>query len=418
MASRMILLLTLGTLLARAIDAQTSSAAARDVARLADDALEGRLTGSPGADSAAAYIASRFRELGLTQVPALAGWTQTFIVSPNAPAAHGSGLGGASGHNVVALLGGQDPALAERYVVIGAHYDHLGLGGGGNSLDPANAGQVHNGADDNASGVAALLETARRLVERPAPWTTVFVAFSGEEQGVIGSTEFVRSAVIPMDQVLFMLNFDMVGRLRDDRLTVFGAESAEEWNEVLDAANRGHGLALNPQPGAYGPSDHTSFTVAGVPVLHFFTGSHEDYHRSTDDAQKVNVAGLQRVAALATDVLHSVAARRAPLTLVRVPAPAPAQGRGYGAWLGTVPDMTDNPGGVRISGVSPGSPAEAAGLKGGDVVLRIGDHEVPDLQAMTDALRSHKPGDAVIVVVRRDGEELHIPVTLGQRNRP
>jgi len=418
MASRMILLLTLGTLLAREIDAQAPPAVARDVARLADDALEGRLTGSPGADSAAAYIGSRFRELGLVQVPALAGWTQTFTISPNAPAAQGTGLGGATGHNVVALLRGQDPALAERYVVIGAHYDHLGLGGGGTSLDPANAGQVHNGADDNASGVAALLETARRLVERPAPWTTVFVAFSGEEQGVIGSTEFVRSAVLPMDRVLFMLNFDMVGRLREDRLTVFGAESAEEWNEVLDAANRGHGLVLNPQPGAYGPSDHTSFTVAGVPVLHFFTGSHEDYHRSTDDAQEVNVAGLQRVAALATDIVHSVAARRAPLTLVRVPAPAPAQGRGYGAWLGTVPDMTDNPGGVRISGVSPGSPAEAAGLKGGDIVLRIGEHEVPDLQAMTDALRSHKPGDNVIVAVRRDGEELRIPVTLRQRNRP
>ncbi|HEX9755993.1 MAG TPA: M28 family peptidase [Gemmatimonadales bacterium] len=397
--------------------ATSSSQLESDLRFLADDRLEGRRTGSPGADSAAAYIARRFAASGLHPAGSLGSWFQTFVVAPTAPAAHGTDLTGASGQNVVGVLRGRDPSLADDYVVIGAHYDHLGLGGQG-SLDPSTR-VVHNGADDNASGVVALLEIARRLALRPPARSVVFVAFSGEELGRLGSSAFVTDAVVPKGRMTVMLNFDMVGRLRDDRLVVYGVETAAEWRRLLESLNATHRFALNLQHGGYGPSDHTSFTVAGVPVLHFFTGTHEDYHRSTDDWPRINIEGIERIAALAADVARAVADRDAPLTFVHSPPPTPPSGgnrsSGYGAYLGTVPDMTDNPGGVRLSGVRAGSPAEQAGLRAGDIITRIGDHRVGDLQAMTDALRAYQAGASARLVFLRDGREHRVTVTFGLR---
>jgi hypothetical protein len=388
-----------------------------DVAWLASDRLEGRRIGSPGADSAAAWVGHRFAALGLKPAEGLGGWFQRFTVSADAPAAHGTDLAGKSGVNVIGVLPGRDPALAGEYLVIGAHYDHLGLGGSG-SLDPDSVGVAHNGADDNASGVAALLETARRLVlTRPAR-SVLFLAFSGEEQGLLGSTHYVKNPVVPNERVVAMLNFDMVGRLRDHKLIAYGVETAAEFRGLLDSLNADAGFALSAQGDGYGPSDHTSFTVVKRPVLHFFTGTHEDYHRTTDDAARINVEGIERIASFAADLTGALGNRGAPLTFVESTPLAPASGSrssGYGAYLGTVPDMTGSPGGVLLSGVRPGSPAAQAGLQAGDVLVRIGEHPFPDLQGMTTALRAHAPGDTVEVEFKRDGQSQTVKVVLGRR---
>jgi hypothetical protein len=220
-----------------------------------------------------------------------------------------------------------------------------------------------------------------------------------------------------------MINLDMVGRLRQKRLIVYGSRTAKEFPALLDSLNWHAGLDLKAQGDGYGPSDQSSFYATGMPVLHFFTDLHEDYHRTTDDWQKINVDGFGRVATFVTGVVTALGNRPGPLTPV-IAAPqmptlgataAPGASPGYGAYLGTVPDMTDSPGGVRLLGVRAGSPAEQAGLRGDDIITRIGNMNVPDLQAMTDALRSHQPGDTVDIVVRRGDATTTVRATLGQR---
>lgn len=386
-----------------------------DVRYLADDRLQGRLTGTPGADSAAAYVARRFREVGLR--PPAGGWFQEFTVSPGAPlAAHLPR--NPRGRNVIGVLNGRDPALRREAVVVGAHYDHLGLGGPF-ALDPDSTGAVHNGADDNASGTAALIEIARRLRARPPARSVVFVAFGGEELGLLGSTFYVRHPAVPLGRTLAMVNLDMVGRLRNDRLIVYGVATAREFPALLDSLNRDAGFDLVPEGDGYGPSDQTAFYAAKLPVLHLFTNLHEDYHRSTDDWPKINREGLARVAEFGARIASALADWPGPLHFVEVPAAHAERGPvltpGYGAYLGTIPDLTGRPGGVRLTGVRAGSPAERAGLRAGDVITRIGDQEIPDLQAMADALRAHRPGDAVEIVVKRGDSTATLRATLGAR---
>src|SRR5215208_5236338 len=389
-----------------------------DIRFLSDDGLKGRMTGSPGADSAAAYLARRFSQVGLQ--PAAGGWFQSFTVGREGSAAR-QGHGAVVGMNVIGLLPGRDPVLRNEAVIVGAHYDHLGLGGFG-SLDPDSTGKVHNGADDNASGVAALIQVAARLAVSPPARTVVFIAFSGEELGLLGSAHYVKEPIYPLANTLAMVNLDMVGRLRAGRLIVYGAKTAKEFPGLLDSLNWYAGLDLKAQGDGYGPSDQSSFYGAKRPVLHLFTDLHEDYHRTTDDWQKVNLDGLKRVADFALGLIAALANRRGPLSYVDVPASMPLQASattaattGYGAYLGTVPDMTGSPGGVRLVGVRAGSPAEKAGLRGDDIITRIGHSETPDLQAMTDALRSHKPGETVEIVVRRGASVTTLRATLGTR---
>jgi len=308
--------------------------------------------------------------------------------------------------------------LRNETVIVGAHYDHLGLGGFG-SLDPDSTGKVHNGADDNASGAAMLIEIAQRLAAAPPARTVVFIAFSGEELGLLGSAYYVKQPVYPLATTLAMINLDMVGRLRQKRLIVYGSRSAKEFPKLLDSLNWYAGFDLKAQGDGYGPSDQSSFYAAGRPVLHFFTDLHEDYHRTTDDWQKINVEGFGQVATFVTGVVTALANRPTPLTLMPAATSPPASGApampGYGAYLGTVPDMTDSPGGVRLLGVRAGSPAEKAGLRGDDIITRIGDMSVSDLEAMTEALRSHHPGDTVSVVVRRGAQTTTLRAVLGER---
>ncbi len=421
---------TLALVAASSLDAQQMGTAPREVVRpvvppvlaiddikfLSDDRLAGRLTGSPGADTAAAYLARRFKAVGLQ--PAAGGWFQRFTIARDAPVAQHAHVAGLKGSNVIGLLPGHDPVLRNEAIIVGAHYDHLGLGGFG-SLDPDSTGKVHNGADDNASGAAMLIQIASRLAVMPPARTVIFIAFSGEELGLLGSSYYVKQPIYPLSTTLAMINLDMVGRMRQKRLIVYGSQTAREFPALLDSLNWHAGLDLKAQGDGYGPSDQSSFYAAGRPVLHFFTDLHEDYHRTTDDWQKINVEGFDQVATFVTGVVTALANRPLPLTAVtaapRTSSAGASSGTGYGAYLGTVPDMTDSPGGVRLLGVRAGSPAEKAGLRGDDVIIRIGEMNVPDLEAMTQALRSHQPGDTVDIVVRRGNAEVTLRATLGSR---
>lgn len=382
---------------------------------LADDALEGRLAGSPGERCAGRYIAAQFERLGL-EPGGQDGWFQMLplasSINPHAPPG--------DGRNVIAILRGADPGLRDEFVVIGAHYDHLGHGGFG-SLAPDMPDAIHNGADDNASGVAAMLDVARRMAtgQRPAR-SILFIAFTGEESGLLGSQYFASHPTVEPEAMVAMINMDMVGRLSTGNLIVYGVDTADEWMSLLEPAAERAQVEMSTRGEGYGPSDHTSFYTQDVPVLHFFTNVHGDYHRPTDDWDLIDANGIDRIAGMVAEIAADVADRRPQLTL-RTGAGQPAvagEGRasGYGAYLGSVPDFTPVEHGVRISGVSPGSPAELAGLQGGDVIVGLGEFPIADLQGMTDALRAHKPGDEVAIRFLRDGKEAVVRVVLGTRS--
>ena len=326
-------------------------------------------------------------------------------------------------HNVAARLAAPDAKRRPGVLVVGAHYDHLGYGGA-SSLVPDER-VVHNGADDNASGTAALLEVARELASRREELErdVVFVAFSAEEMGILGSTAFTRQPPggLRMEQVVAMLNMDMVGRLRGNRLAVLGSESAAEWGDLLAPLCARQGLRCNLSGDGYGPSDQTPFYAAGAPVLHFFTGAHDDYHRPSDDAPTVHAAGGAQVARLVAETALDVTRREERPTYQAVAPPAP-QGdvRSYGASLGTVPDFSgagDGRPGVLLSGVRPGSPAEVAGIRKGDRLVRLAGREIRDLNDFTFVLRGAKPGQKTIAVVERLGQRLELEVTFGEARR-
>ncbi|HEV8241755.1 MAG TPA: M28 family peptidase [Thermoanaerobaculia bacterium] len=307
-------------------------------------------------------------------------------------------------------------------IVLGAHYDHLGRGGSG-SLAPESH-DVHNGADDNASGVAALLETARLLAAGPRSRDVWFVAFTGEEEGLFGSTALVRHPPkgLDVEHALAMLNFDMVGRLRNNRVSLLGGGSASEWSELVEAPCRDLGLDCQLGGDGYGPSDQTPFYAAGVPVLHFFTGVHDDYHKPSDDSAAINAAGGARVAELAARVVDALEQRAAPLTYQRVAAPAPSNAdvRSYGASLGTIPDYVgpaNGATGVLLAGTRPGGPAEKAGLRRGDILVELAGTPVRDVNDFMYILRRVKPGQTSTAVVMRDGQRVIVDVTFDVSRR-
>jgi Tol biopolymer transport system component len=319
--------------------------------------------------------------------------------------------------NVVGVLRAGAADRLPGAVLVGAHYDHLGRGGMG-SLAP-DSHEPHHGADDNASGTAAVLEVARELAaERSRLRRDVYlVAFSGEEEGVLGSTAFTRRppAGLKLADLAAMLNMDMVGRLRGNLLSVLGGDSAAGWRDlVMPACDRELlGCALGGD--GYGPSDHSPFYAAGVPVLHFFTGAHEDYHKPSDTADKINAAGGARVAALVADLAVAVADRPERLAYKSAPAPAPAgDSRSYGAALGTVPDYAgDGRPGVLLAGVRPESAAAKAGLERGDLLVELAGAPIRNIYDLMYALRRAKPGEQAKAVVVRAGARLELPVTFG-----
>jgi len=384
---------------------------------LADDALEGRLSGTPGERCAAEYIADQFERIGLAPGGESGGYLQPIEIESAVSAHAPAGLG----TNVVGILEGSDPRLRGEAIVLGAHHDHLGHGEVFGSLASPEDGDddIHNGADDNASGVGALIAVAEALAASPPARTVVFVTFSGEEFGLLGSAEYARDPAVSLDGTVAMLNMDMVGRLGEDPLIVNGTGTAEEWAGILDVAEDLFGITLARSPDGYGPSDHTSFYAQGLPVLHFFTNVHGEYHRPSDHWELVDRDGLERVTDLVESVLRIAADRPERLTYVAgAGTPPEEQTGGYGAYLGTVPDFAPVDFGVRLSGVSGGSPADDAGMQAGDVLIGLGGFEIEDLYGLTDALRALQPGDEVEAVLLRDGDEVAVQVTLQERGGP
>ncbi len=319
--------------------------------------------------------------------------------------------------NVVGILPGTDPRLKDEAIVIGAHYDHLGRGGEG-SLAPDQVGVVHPGADDNASGTAAVMALAKAFAAAGgSPRTLVFVAFAGEEMGLLGSTHYVKQPAFPLGKTVLMVNLDMVGRLRDSKLYVAGVDSGTGLRRLVADTADGLRLSLQLRGDPFSPSDHTAFYTAERPVLFLFTGAHGDYHRPTDTWEKLNPQGLETVTAFAARIIAAAATETVPPAYVKLQAPSTRTGGGgYGPFFGVVPDFgeAEQPG-VRISGVRPGSPADQAGVRAGDVIVKFAGVMVKTLDDLTFALRGRRPGDRVDVVILRDGQERQVQAILEER---
>ncbi len=322
--------------------------------------------------------------------------------------------------NVVGLLPGQDERLGKQAIIIGAHYDHLGLGDN-HSLAPSLIGQVHHGADDNASGTSGLLELAHGLAERRAELkrSILFVAFAGEETGLLGSSYYTQHPAVPLYQTVAMINLDMIGRISRNRLYVGGAGTSPGFKKLVEDANRSAGFELSYSASGYGASDHMSFTVREVPVLFFFSGLHSDYHKPSDTWEKIDAASGAKVVGLVANIVGELDALPEKPQYVRVAepvSPAMGGGGGYSTYFGSVPDFGEaEHGGVKFADVREGSPAARAGFKGGDVLVEFDGKKIDNLYDFTYALRAHKPGDKVIVTVLRNGEQLTREVTLEAR---
>jgi Zn-dependent M28 family amino/carboxypeptidase len=315
--------------------------------------------------------------------------------------------------NIIGVLEGEGP-LADETIIVGAHYDHLGLGGYG-SLAPWTSA-IHNGADDNASGTSTLLEIARRLAasEKKPHRRIVFIAFSGEERGLLGSAHYVRQPRYPLEKTIAMFNLDMVGRLREDKLTVFGTATAKNFDSLVGEACQQAGIHLIKFEGAMGrdqlSSDHVSFYNRKIPALHFFTGTHTDYHRPSDDADKLNVVGMRRIADVVVKVVETTDAEVERPQYVEVKQSGSGGVRGVS--LGTMPDYSAQVEGVALAGVRPGSPADQAGMKAGDILIQLGDSRIGNIDDFMNALGKHKPGEEVPITVKREGKDVKLKATL------
>ena len=295
--------------------------------------------------------------------------------------------------------------------MIGAHYDHFGRGG---YADHAQyQGKVHPGADDNASGIAVMLELARNLAARPLPRTIVFVAFTGEESGRLGSRHYVQQATrYPANRIIAMVNLDTVGRLGENPLTVFGADTADEWVHILRGAGYVTGVAVRPVAEDIGSSDQTSFIETGVPAVQLFGTAHEDFHRPGDTPDKIDLSGLVKTARVLQEIAGYLAERPEPLNSAldgaRSPARATSAATSRQVSLGTVPDYAWSGAGVLIDDIRAGTPAEQAGLRKGDIIVAVNDITVMHLRDYAQVLKTLQPGDEIRIRFRRDGREQNV----------
>jgi hypothetical protein len=350
-------------------------------------------------------------------------------------------------YNVVGVLEGSDPVLKNEHIIIGAHYDHLGRGGEG-SLAPR-SGEIHHGADDNASGTAGLIELARIFgAQRPKlKRTLVFIAFGGEEEGLLGSNYYVNHPVVPLDKTIAMINMDMIGRMKDRKLMIGGVGTATEWREIIRQANSAQSLkvaASSPAPAGmpivvsangrpvitsdpssafdlalsddgYGPSDHSSFYMKRIPVLFFFTGTHVDYHKPSDTFDKINYNDEARILSLVARIVRDVDAADKRLTYTTAKSEPPRTG-GFRVYLGTIPNYADSSDGLLLDGIRDDSPAAKAGLKAGDRIVKIGNRDVKNVYDYTHALGEMKAGQEYVVEVVRGTERLTLKITPAARN--
>ena len=321
----------------------------------------------------------------------------------------------------VSNVAGYLPGKSEEYLVVGAHYDHLGMGGEG-SLAP-NRRAAHLGADDNASGVAAILELARSYAQGDEPERGIlFLAFAGEEIGLLGSRHWVENPTLPLENAVAMFNFDMVGRIENRKLYVGGVGTAEPFEALVQAAASEHELKVDKSRSGSSSSDHTSFATKEIPVLFFFSGLHADYHKPSDTADKIDGATTVEMLAMARQVIDGIAERPERLAFVKAapdsshgPGAGDGEQRGYGPWFGSIPDFGEVPNGVKFADVRAGSPAATAGLQGGDILTHWNDAAITNLYDFTYALRDSKVGDVVTVRVLRGEQEVTAKVTLAPR---
>jgi len=316
--------------------------------------------------------------------------------------------------NVIGYIEGSNPELKNEYIIIGAHYDHLGWGGQG-SLVPDTVA-IHNGADDNGSGTAGLLELAEYLSHnrKNLNRTLVFIAFTAEEEGTIGSGFYVKNPVFPLENTIAMINMDMIGRLKEDKLTIYGTGTSPVWNDIIEKLNSEFKFNLNLVKDGYGPSDHAQFYSKNIPVLHFFTGIHSDYHKPSDDYDKINYQGQKRILDFIAKLIFELDKAKGRPQFVKA-EPQQRSARGFRVTLGIVPDYSEEVQGMKVGDVRTGTPAEKAGIKPGDVIVKLGGREIKNIYDYTYALGDFNPGDEVEVVVLRDGEKLSFKVKFEER---
>ncbi len=383
------------------------------IEQLSADEMEGRGLGSDGIHKAAGIIAASFEEAGLQPLGENGSWFQTWDDTVNKDGATGPVK------NVLGVIPGTDPELAGQSVVLCAHYDHLGFGWP--DVHAGDEGKLHSGADDNASGVAVMLELAKMLGKSLKPSRAViFASFTAEESGLKGSQHYVQLMKrYPASKAIGVINLDTVGRLGDRKLLVLNSSSASEWKHIFMGCGYVTGVEAEMVTQDLDASDQKSFIDAGVPAVQLFAGPHEDYHRPTDTPDKIDGDGLVKVASFVKEALLYLAEREEPMSFAgekKETAPGPAKPAGSRrASTGSMPDFAFAGEGVRIGAVSPGSPAEAAGLQVGDIIVRLGDKDIANLREYSDALKTHQPGDTVELVYVRDGEEKSISITLGER---
>lgn len=377
-----------------------------DVKILADDSLEGRQTGTEGEKKAADYIAERFKDMGL-EGKGTEGYFQDFSFKPKTDPHQDvqydvkDGDSTISGRNVLGYINNN----ANKTVVIGAHYDHLGYGAEGSLYRGEKA--IHNGADDNASGVAVMLNLASKLKEANKGNNYLFMAFSGEEMGLLGSNYFVKNSTLKDGEINYMLNMDMVGRLKaDSTLAVYGVGTSPFFKQVINASNNSFKIVENES--GVGPSDHTSFYLNDIPVLHFFTGQHEDYHKPGDDSEKLNYKGMEAISTYIFDIITDLddngelAFRKTKNESEEVPR--------FKVGLGVIPDYLYDGKGMRIDGVSEDKPAIKAGLQKGDIVVKLGDSTIVDMMSYMRALSVFEEGQKTKVTVEREGKTIEADI--------
>lgn len=382
----------------------------KHISYLADDKLEGRFPGSKGEKKAYKYISKQFQKYKLQPLGSIYNF-QEFPIKYN-PNPHDSSEKNAlttKGKNIIGFLNN----AAEFTIVIGAHYDHLGKGHGGHSLDANPENKVHNGADDNASGVAGVLELAKYFSEneKKEKYNFLFICFSGEEEGLLGSKFFVNNPTVSLDKIDCMINMDMIGRLNDStkKIIVYGTGTSPRFESILNTLTKESVIKVKMDSAGMGPSDHASFYLKNIPVLHFFTGTHGDYHRPSDDADKINYYGEKQVLDFMVKVINEIC-KEDKLTFLQT-RNTQTSGPRFKVTLGIIPDYSFEGPGVKLDGVSEGKPAAAAGLKGGDVIIGLGDVEITDMQSYMKALSTFEKGQKTSIRYKRNGQILSTEAT-------
>jgi hypothetical protein len=380
----------------------------KHVAYLASDKLQGRGTGTAAERKAAEYIAKQFKKAGLSPKGDQDSWFHEFgFKKPTDP--HGGSSENAPqiySRNVVGYL---DNGAAAT-IVIGAHYDHLGLGYDHNSLEANSEGKIHNGADDNASGTSGVIELARYFAQNGVKeqHNFLFICFSGEELGLIGSKKFTDYPTIDLSTVDFMLNMDMIGRLNaEKKLVVGGVGTAPDFVPMVKSLSTD--LSIKLDSAGIGPSDHTSFYLKNIPVLFFFTGQHSDYHKPSDDTELVNFAGEKQVLDVAVQAINLL--DKKPRLVFQETKAKPEDTPRFKVTLGIMPDYTFEGDGLRADGVTDGKPASKAGLQKGDIIVGMGEMEIKNIQDYMKGLAMYKKGDTTTIRVKRGTEEKKLDVT-------